>query len=136
MKRESYFHQLTNDVIRKEKEPFTDFGQRIYDMTNTVFMGYSNIDELAIRYFIKSLHDRELASRLDGIYETNSKFHHILEKAVRIIEGKRIEKRNFGDNINSNNRTIGGRAYDKKPRENYNSDSNKEQNQTARQSAR
>ena len=44
LKRESYFHQLTNGVIRKEKEPFTDFGQRIYDMTNTVFMGYSNIE--------------------------------------------------------------------------------------------
>ena len=106
IKRETFFHELTNGVTKREKETFNDFGQRVYDMTDIVFHGAPNIDELAIRYFIKSLHDRELARQLNATYDSTSKFNNILEKAGRIVESRKAETKYSSDNHSTNNRTL------------------------------
>ena len=93
-------------------------------MTHIVLPSSANIDEWAIRYFIKSLQDQNLASQLNGHFDVNTKFHDLLEKAVRIVESRKTETKYSTDNYSANNRTVGARNFDRRQRQDsHNSDS-------------
>ena len=56
--------------------------------------------------------------------QVNTKFHDLLEKAVRIVESRKTETKYSSDNYSANNRTVGARNFDRGQRhDSHNSDS-------------
>ena len=91
-------------------------------MTHIAFHGAPNIEVLAIIYFIKSLHDRELARQLNATYDSNSKFNSIRKGHKNCWESKSGTKYS-SDNYTANNHTVGTRNFDRRQRhDSHNSD--------------
>ena len=65
-------------------------------MTQIVHTNSPNLEEWAIRYFLKSLSDRDPATQLSAHFTKTSQFADILEKAARMVENKKIERKNIG----------------------------------------